>query len=141
MKFVWRDSGNDEAFLETIPIATSLTNLETLHVVYDKFQPSFLGEGGLKDAAAPWLERVVEIVEANKNTLKTVHLDIPFVPQITSHTVTFTFFASKASAAHLTRLLNTLLFNIHSYGGHDRKAFVCGIPLNHFQITSIMSVP
>jgi len=32
------------------------------------------------------------------------------------------------------------LFNMNAYGGHDRKAFVCGIPLNHFQITSVMTV-
>jgi len=141
MKFVWSTSGkSDEAFLETIPTATSATDLETLHIVYDAFQPSLLGEGGLKDSAAPWLERVADLVEANKKTLETVHLDIPFVPQITSGSVTFTFFASKASAVHLTRLLNKLLFTMHSYGGHDRKAFVCGIPLNHFQITSIMSI-
>jgi len=141
MKFVWSTSGgSDEAFLETIPTATTATDLETLHVVYDAFQPSLLAEGGLKDAAAPWLERVADLVEANKKTLETVHLDIPFVPQITSQAVAFTFFASKASAAHLTRLLNTLLFNMNAYGGHDRKAFVCGIPLNHFQITSVMTV-
>jgi len=98
-------------------------------------------DGGLKDSAAPWLERIVEIVEANKSTLKTVHLDIPFVPQITSQAVTFTFFASEASAVHLKHLLHKSLHAMNSYGGHARKAFVCGIPLNHFQITSIMTVP
>jgi len=146
MKIAWTEAGIDgrllNKFLESLD--KKLTDhgpLETLHVVYDKFQPSFLGEGGLKDAAAPWLERIVEIVEANKNTLKTVHLDIPFVPQITSHTVTFTFFASEASAVHLGHLLNKSLHAMNSYGGHDRKVFICGIPLNHFKITSIMSVP
>ena len=133
MKFVWSESGSDEAFLEALPTTT----LEkTLHIVYDKFQPSVLGEGGLKDSAAPWLERVADLVEANKKTLETVRFDVPFVPQITSSgAIAFTFFASRSSRPHLDRLLNRTLRSA------SLEAFVCGIPLRHFEITSVMTIP